>query len=90
MFKVLGIKQNTTKSKYVRYYGLALSVPKWVQYLTTDSYGKVKGHEVKPSVDKNFDRDWYNRYAETNTLATVNFEGDWRESLVELPIEKEN
>ena len=90
MFKVLGIKQDTTKSKYVRYYGLPLCIPKWVQYLSTDSYGRVKGYEVKPVVDKNFDRDWYTRYAETNTLAIVDFEGDWKESLVELTIEKEN
>jgi hypothetical protein len=90
MFEMLGIRLDTTKSKYVRYYGLPLCVPKWVQYLTTDSYGRVKGHEVKPTVDRNFDRDWHNRYGETNTLAIIDFKGDWRESLTELPIEEEN
>ena len=90
MFKLLSLRQDTTKNKYIRYYGLPLCVPKWVRYLTTDSYGRIKGHEVKPAIEIHFNRDWYNRYAETNTLATIDFEGDWRESLLELPIEKEN
>lgn len=87
MFKINEIK-NKCKLRFrqgVVYGSLDYRIPKWVNYVATNSSGKVYGYENKPIIATDGRAQWTrNSDCKKFYIGRVEFSGDWKESLLEM------
>lgn len=63
------------------YFGTEITCPKWVKFLAIAENGYLYGFSCKPTLGS---REWDANFACMERLGIVEFDGDWKESLVEL------
>lgn len=73
------IKQDNTK--VVDYFGLPFRIPNKYKYIATDGSGDIYAYIDKPVIGERTHAWGDARYC---SLMDVEFEGDWKESLVEV------
>ena len=73
--------------KVVDFWGCTCIVPEWVNFMTVNIDGTVKGFNWKPTVAKWYGSDdessWING-GDEESFGMIEFTGDWKESLVEV------
>jgi hypothetical protein len=73
------ILERYDQTKQVVAWGEVWTVPTWVLWVAIDHAGKIYGFSDQPIPSLGW---WGNTRESTNTLAHVEYNGDWRESLV--------
>jgi hypothetical protein len=73
-----------TPQPYVIYFGTLINVPIGINYLVTDSRGYVLGFTIEPFVFLS-SNEWTSRSGRPIILTTVQFDGDWKQSLMKIP-----
>ena len=84
MFTVTHIERTeSVDTKRIVCYGFDYIVPKDIKYVAVDSDGTIMGYELEPMIPADADY-WLSTYTEAFDLGAVRFEGNWKESLVEV------
>lgn len=85
--KILSVvKPEVEPTKIVNYFGEQFTVPEWVKYLAMDKCGNLFGYESKPFLAEDVNMYLINGYLnrEGKYIARIVYDGDWKESLVEV------
>lgn len=82
-FKINTVKGEENQTKRVFYFNYAFTVPVWVRYLVTDADGSLMGYEIIPVIDE-FMGWWDSATGPIESVARLDYDGDWRDSLVEV------
>lgn len=81
-FKINACKrENSTKN--VLYFDYEFTVPDYVKYLVTDADGCLMGYKFEPVVDE-VNLWWDSGTGPIEMVAKLDFDGNWRDSLVEV------
>ena len=73
-----------TGTKQVEVYGVVLPVPEWATHLTIDESGQLRAYDHEPYITYGCAFWEEHDIAENALVIVVDFEGDWRDSLVKL------
>ena len=82
MFKITATGGQPAKT--VSYFGYHYLVPKPYKYIATDVTGNVYCYKEKPVINDNHKVVWQPQTPAVISLGRVSFEGDWKDSLMEI------
>lgn len=73
-----------THKKVVNFHGVLIEIEPYayINYISVDADGKLVGHENHPEISSF--HDWITNDGYSIILGQLEFEGDWKESLLEV------
>ena len=83
LVEIVKFKLTSLNCKDVWYHGYYISIPRWVKWIATNSYGDVWVYENKPELDS-YGQGWIKAGRLFRVMQNVQFVGDWRDSLNEV------
>ena len=86
MFVLKEFRPDHIETKVVNYFGINITIPVEAEAITVDKCGNVAYHLNKPKVSEEYGI-WFCMESDACCIGEVTFEGDWRDSLMELELE---
>lgn len=86
---MFNIKKQITSQKHIIYFGILIIIPDTVNYIVTDELGYVLGFSGEPTIPpisiENTRPTWKFQNQYPIRLTKIQFNGDWKESLMKIP-----
>jgi len=82
MFKIIATGGQPART--VDYFGYTYIIPRPYRYIATDEIGSVFCYIDKPVINDNHKVVWQPQTPAVISLGRVSFEGDWKDSLMEI------